>query len=262
MRRKLIPLLCLFVLIACKPAEDPAAKAASISAKIKQADAQVVSEGYAAAKALYESVLAEEPNNPEAIRGLGQCELMERNYTAAEQHLSKALTFDGKNPATHAALGQTYEMLKRHAEAAAAYQNAVALSPDRSVWILALGRNLRLANQAAKAEEVLRQLSVDDPKVEYVFSELGDALRAQKKLDEALGAYMKAQSTYGSDKAARAGAALVYEEKHEVTLAVNEWSEYLRMDCCSDYSNQVAKTHVKALREQEAGTAPEQAANP
>jgi len=67
---------------------------------------------------------------------------------------------------------------------------------------------------------------------------------------------MQAQNTYASDKAARAGAALIYESKGETTLAINEWSDYIRMDCCSTYSNSVAKPKIASLRAIESGETP------
>jgi predicted negative regulator of RcsB-dependent stress response len=81
----------------------------------------------------------------------------------------------------------------------------------------------------------------------FVHTELGDVLRQTDRLDEALKTYMKAQSTYQSDKMARAGAAMVYEEKGDVRHALDEWSAYIRMDCCSEYSNDVAKKKVMEL---------------
>jgi tetratricopeptide (TPR) repeat protein len=44
-----------------------------------------------------------------------------------------------------------------------------------------------------------------------VYTELGDTLREQGKLDEALKAYMKALIEHAGDKTAHAGAAQVYE---------------------------------------------------
>ena len=31
--------------------------------------------------------------------------------------------------------------------------------------------------------------------------------------------------------------------------AIDEWSTYIRMDCCSEYSNNVAKKRIKALQD-------------
>jgi hypothetical protein len=59
---------------------------------------------------------------------------------------------------------------------------------------------------------------------------------------------MKAQNTYASDRMARAGAALVYESKGDIKHALDEWSAYIRMDCCSEYSNTVAKQKIQQLK--------------
>jgi tetratricopeptide (TPR) repeat protein len=80
-----------------------------------------------------------------------------------------------------------------------------------------------------------------------VYTELGDVLREQGKLDEALKTYMKALIEHPGDKTAHAGAAHVYELQNNRPKAIDEWSTYIRMDCCSEFSNNVAKKHMKAL---------------
>ena len=35
--------------------------------------------------------------------------------------------------------------------------------------------------------------------------------------------------------------------------AIDEWSTYIRMDCCSEFSNTVAKKRIKALQDAAAG---------
>ena len=69
-----------------------------------------------------------------------------------------------------------------------------------------------------------------------------------RKLDAALKAYLKAQSKYASDKMAFAGAAFVYEAKGQDSKALDEWSRYIQRDCCSEYSQNVAKPKLEALR--------------
>ena len=79
---------------------------------------------------------------------------------------------------------------------------------------------------------------------------------------------MKAQSTYGSDKMARAGAAFVYEDKEDIKHALDEWSAYIQRDCCSDYSRTVAQKKIMELKaeappeEGEGGAAPAEGETP
>ena len=50
---------------------------------------------------------------------------------------------------------------------------------------------------------------------------------------------------------ARVGAAAVYEKRGEWTEAINELSEYVRMDCCTHYSDDVVKPKLEELRKKE-----------
>ena len=87
-----------------------------------------------------------------------------------------------------------------------------------------------------------------DPRAPSVNTELGDALREQDKLDDALKHYMKAQNVNRSDKRAHAGAAMVYEKKGDNKHALDEWSSYIQMDCCSDFSKTVAQKKIESLK--------------
>jgi hypothetical protein len=44
----------------------------------------------------------------------------------------------------------------------------------------------------------------------------------------------------------------VYEAKGDVQHALDEWSAYVRMDCCSPYSVDVAKVKILELQKAEA----------
>ncbi len=100
---------------------------------------------------------------------------------------------------------------------------------------------------------MLREVAKVDKQAEFVFTELGDVLREQGKLDEALKTYMKALIEHAGDKTAHAGAAQVYELQNNSAKAIDEWSTYIRMDCCSEFSENVAKKHMKALQSPAAG---------
>lgn len=243
--------ICLFALSlgmpGCKKQAD-APPAKSIEAQLKAADARLAADGFVDAKARYEKILAVSPNNSSAYRGLGAVEIQQGNFEAALPPLKKAVAADAKNAAAHASLGFAQEQLKQYPAAASAYAQAHTLDPEHSEWTVAYGRNLRLSKKLAEAEKVLTELSKHDPDVHYVYSELGDTQREAGRLDDALRSYMKAQKQHASDKSAWAGAAQVYEAKGETTLALNEWAEYIRRDCCSPYSKNVAHKRLARLK--------------
>jgi tetratricopeptide (TPR) repeat protein len=134
-----------------------------------------------------------------------------------------------------------------YAAAATAYNKAFALDEENGEYGLAQGKMLKKSEQYADAETVLRKVIEIDKQAEYVYTELGDVLRALNKDDEALRTYMKAQTIHPGDLMAHAGAALVYEKKDDIKHALDEWSTYIRMDCCSDYSKTVARKKVETL---------------
>lgn len=243
--------ICLFGLSVGAPgckkhAAAPPAK--TIAAQIKAADARLASDGFDSAKAMYQEILKTDANNSQALRGLGAVEVQQGNFEAALPPLKKAVNADAKNAQAHATLGFAQEQLKQFPAAAASYGQAHTLDPDHSEWTVAYGRNLRLSKKLAEAEKVLTELAKNDPDVHYVYSELGDTQREAGRLEDALRSYMKAQKQHASDKAAWAGAAQVYEAQGETTLALNEWAEYIRRDCCSPYSKNVAHKRLARLK--------------
>lgn len=197
---------------------------------------------------LFQGVLAAEPKNAHALYGMGRVKYERSEYDASVDLLQKAIAEDGSVAEFHAALGTTLAIQKKHAEAAAAFAQAFKIEGDNGDYGLNWGKNLNLAKKYPEAEEALRQVAEVDRKARFVLSELGDALREQGKLDEALVTYMRAQTENPDDKMAFAGAALVYEAKGDVKHALDQWSTYIRMDCCSDYSKDVARKKMIELK--------------
>ena len=94
-------------------------------------------------------------------------------------------------------------------------------------------------------------MAEEDEHINHVYTEIGDLLRSQKRTDEALKAYLKAQKLHPSDTRAQAGAALVYEDQGRFKHAADAWSLYVRMDCCTEYSKTVAQPKLKEMEQKE-----------
>jgi Flp pilus assembly protein TadD len=231
-------------------------KAALIASKIKEADAAITAEQEDKAKVPLEFVLKEEPDNAQANAAMARMFLAKDDAKSAEPYAAKAVAGAADDARAHKAMARVDEKTERPAEAAAAYGKAWELKPDDARLGLGQGKQLLAAKKWAEAEAVLRKVGEEDDQIQYVWSSLGDALREQGKMDEALGKYMKAQNTHGSDKAAFAGAAMVYEAKGEVSKALDQLSAYIQRDCCSTYSNEWAKPKLEELKAKE-NAAPE-----
>lgn len=239
---------------ACTPTPqvDPAEQAAQLKRNLANAKARVADERWKEAEGLVQAVQAVEPNNVEAFNLLAQVRLANKQLDEALALADKALAADGKNAEYHATRAAVLQAKEKFADAAASWGQAFSIAADNAMYGLHQGQALMKAKQFDKAEAAFRAVLEADEGIQYVLSELGDALREQGKLDEALTFYAKSLVKYQSDKMAYAGVARVYEAKGDVQKAIDSWSTYIRMDCCSAFSNEVAK---KKIAELQAGSA-------
>jgi tetratricopeptide (TPR) repeat protein len=237
-------------LSACKeePKVDPAEVEAKLRKDLTEASTRARNNKTKDAEAIWNRVLEEHPNQPEALAGLAKLRLGEGKVEEALAQIDKSIAAKEDLASSHALRGEILARLERHEDSAAAYGRAFELEPDKSEYGLPCGQQLKLAKKYPEAEKVLRQVAELDPMAQFVFSELGDVLRHQNRLDESLKTYMKALRTYASDKMAHAGAAQVYEANGDIDNALDEWSSYVRMDCCSPYSVDVAKVKIVELQ--------------
>ncbi len=227
----------------------PEEAAAKLATDLDRADTLVTNNKLKEAEKIFIRVLEEDdPGNAQALAGMGRIRFEQKLYAEAEKYLADAIAKKGDDPGLHFTLGTVKQMAEKHAEAAVSYGQAFELDRENSKYGLSYGRMLKKSEQFDKAEPVLREVAKLDPKAQFVWSELGDVLREQKKLDESLKTYMKAQTTYPSDKQAFAGAALVYEAQGDNRHALDQWSTYIRMDCCSEFSKTVAQAKVDTLK--------------
>ncbi len=232
---------------------DPAEAEAKFQRELEEAAARVRNNKLEDAGKIYSRLIEERPEDGAVLAGIGTLEFQQGKLDLAETHLKAAIGKAGDDPATHFTLGEVLSHSKRYEEAAGAYAKAFELDAENSDFGIATGYALVKAGKYAEAQPVLEQVAELDPQVLTpenvgVYTLLGDALRGQDKLDPALKTYMKAQTTYSSDKMARAGAAFVYEAKDDIPHALSEWSAYIQRDCCSDYSRTVAQKKIMELK--------------
>lgn len=230
------------------PAVDPAEQAAQVKRDLANAATRVKDEKFDEAEPMLQRVLDVEPNHPEALHLMARVRLAGGKLDEALTLIDRANSLKGDIADFHAARGAVLLAQGKDAEAAVAYGKAFQLEPDNGQHGLYQGQAFKRAKQFDKAEAVFREVIKTDEATQYVYTELGDTLREQGKLDEALTTYAKAMIKYQGDKMAHAGAAQVYESKGDTQKAIDEWSTYIRMDCCSEYSNSVAKKRIAALQ--------------
>ncbi len=227
-------------------------KDAKFARELEDADTRIRNNKPAEAKKILTRLLEERADDPKATALLGKVHYANGDYKDAEALLGKAAKATPDDPQVHYLLGETLRYSDRFPEAAESYAKAYALDAENSDYGLSLGIALNEAKKPAEAEKVLAEIVELDPKAQDgaktgVHTHLGDALRAQDKLDDALRHYMKAQTINQSDKMAFAGAAFVYEGKQDVKHALDQWSAYIQRDCCSQYSKTVAQKKITEL---------------
>jgi len=230
---------------------DEAEQAKIIESKLATADGLVSELKLGDAEKLYDAVLGTKPDEPRALAGKGRIRLDEKKTDEAIELLQKAAAGAPDNAEIHADLARALTFAGKKAEAAAALATASKLTPDDNTLKVSYGRALLEAGKAAEAQAVATAVLDDDDTEPGAFTLRGDALLAQEKIEDALTDYLRAMKVSRSDKMARAGAAQVFEKQGKYTAAVDEWSEYVKMDCCSEYANTVAKPKIADLQKLE-----------
>jgi len=126
-------------------ASEAAPASVEASAQLRERASMALETGRAAqAKQLYESILAAAPDDPEALTGLGEAEVLLREYRDALAHSRKAAQLSGERPdlearARHNA-GVALLLTDRPEEAKRELEVAVALDPASWRAWSALGR--------------------------------------------------------------------------------------------------------------------------
>ena len=227
-------------------------KDAKFTRELEDADTRIRNNKPEEAKKILSRLLQERPGDAKATALLGKAHYAKSEYQEALNLLKEAAAATPTDAETQYILGETYRYTDRFPEAAEAYRAAYEVDKENSDYGLALGIALLEAKKPAEAEAVLLEVLDVDPKAQDgaktgANTFLGDAYRAQGKLDDALRSYMKAQTVNQSDKMAFAGAAFVYEDKEDVKHALDQWSAYIQRDCCSEYSKTVAQQKITEL---------------
>jgi tetratricopeptide (TPR) repeat protein len=115
------------------------------------------------AEAAFREVLAEDPQNADALFFLGSIAVDRGRLSVAEPLLRQALVRRPLEPAFHAALGNALARAARHEEALASYRTAVALNPGLIELRLNVGHALRALNRPAEALAAYEALLAKHP---------------------------------------------------------------------------------------------------
>lgn len=142
-----------------------------------------------AAEAAYRAILAETPEQPDALHFLGLVMHDRRQPEAAIAMIRRSLAACPTNAAALNNLGNVLKTLERHTEAAEAYMGAVKLDPGHADSWSNLGLLLRRARRMDKAAEVFMQAVRVAPAHAEAWHNLGITLLMAGHMEEAADAF-------------------------------------------------------------------------
>jgi tetratricopeptide (TPR) repeat protein len=144
-----------------------------------------------AAEKAFNSALAVDPDNEDALTGLA---LLYSDQGDTAKAIEKLKTATDKNPneRTFSALAESYERVRDFKNAAEALKRAVELSPDDNRLQAGLAQDLLFSDQPDKALEIYQQLADDEPKeaqyqlrIAEIYRSKNDLAKAREALDRA-----------------------------------------------------------------------------
>ena len=137
------------------------------------------------AAALYQRILATDPNNADALNLLGVVRLAAGDAATATELIGRAIALQGRIADYHVNFSQALRVQGRAKEAAASLRRAVKLSPaDGAAW-MQLGFAERESGDLTAAIAAFRRAAQVAPKEVSSFNNLAVALIEQGQIDEA-----------------------------------------------------------------------------
>jgi tetratricopeptide (TPR) repeat protein len=144
------------------------------------------------ARRLYGEVLAQEPNNAEALHLAGAAAANDGNAGEAIELLTRAARFDPRNPVIHLNLATTLAAVGRREAALAAIEGALAPGPALPLAHRLRGDLLKSAGQLGAALESYARAAALLPQDAAIHIEYGNVLAMCDRMDEALRAFEEA----------------------------------------------------------------------
>lgn len=144
------------------------------------------------ARALYESLLGQFPNDFSVLYHLGMLESQAGRIDHAASHFLRAVQADPKNADAQNNLAYTLQQLGRDAEALVAYANAQALKPDDADIAVNLGLLHKQLEQWEQALAVFERALQVHPRHIALLGNRGNVLQRMGRRDAALSSYEQA----------------------------------------------------------------------
>lgn len=152
-------------------------------------------ERYSEAEDVYRQCIARNPDDAYFYTKLGDVLRYSKRYTESEDAYHQAIEKDPNYADAYSRLGSLFRKLRRFAEAEENYHQAITKDPnnfDAAFIYFRLGEVLRELERWGEAEVAFRQAILKDPKYADAYLGLGNLLRTNGRIKEALSLLKKA----------------------------------------------------------------------
>jgi len=144
------------------------------------------------AEAIYQSILSEQPHNPDILYLMGVLALQKGSNESAVDLVEKAIKYDPNQPNFYNISGEAHLALSHFETAISRYEQAIALQPDFAGAHNNLGNAYKQLNRLDDAIQHYEQAIALDPNIVMSYNNLGIALKELGRYEEALGHLKKA----------------------------------------------------------------------
>ncbi|HEV8097485.1 MAG TPA: tetratricopeptide repeat protein [Burkholderiales bacterium] len=145
----------------------------------------------------YEAVLAIDPGNAYANYNLGKLYFIKRAFPQAERHLRAALERKPEFPEAYVVLSNLHDARGEYAEAVLVLETAVRQRPDYAGAWYNYATTLARLDRLGEAEDAARRAIRFDPGMFAAYTFLGDLLRNDARLEEAVETFNRARTLAG-----------------------------------------------------------------
>ena len=183
----------------------------------------------ARAASLYQTVLATEPDNADAMHLLGVLNHQQGAHARAVELMGRAVALRPNAAAFHANLAEAYRALGQYERAAGSCRAALGLKPDYPEAMANLGLALQGMGRRAEAAEQFRAAIKQRPGFASAHNNLGNLLRETGRLDDALVHFRRAVELDPADALAHTNLGQMLLERGQAEQALPLCQDAVRL---------------------------------
>jgi tetratricopeptide (TPR) repeat protein len=198
------------------------------------------------AEKAFKAALQIEPDNEEALTGLGSL-YMDMGDTKSAIEKLKAVTDKAPSERTLAALARAYEDVQNYKEAADTLKRAIELAPDDERLLRELAEDLLYSDQVDDALKLYLQLAAQEPRVPDYQLRLSQIYRVKGDLAKAHEALGKAKQAEPQGLAVRDEEISLLEAEKKYPESIAALKSILDDTARKNYSDAEKKTRVRFL---------------